>query len=267
MGKVRGLEAGGRCGDPRVTSHTDFLKLRSWLALREAAGYIAEGLASELSGVTVLRLCLDGYLPLSLYLPVDTKATEYRAGGAGTEAPKGTRIEGLWDVFMDSIARKQLEHDYEWTANRNFIDIGEIGGATVQSGAYRFRLEPQQSRSGLSTRPRCAFPEGSVPAIRTAALETFIASRRKSAPEPPEPPFPDTTTLNNPVGERERTTLLTLIAALCQHAKIDVARPSAAGVTIAALTEALGARVSARTIENHLRKIPDALERRGKTSS
>ena len=249
-----------------MTSPSDFLKLRSWLALHEATGYIANGLATELSGVTVLRLGLDGYLPLSLYLPVDTKATEYRTGGAVTEAPKGTRIEGLWDVFMDSIARKQLEHDYEWTASRNFIDIGEIGGATVQSGAYHFRLEPQQSRSGMSTRPRSAFPEGSVLAIRTAALDEFIAARRRSAPEP-SAPVQEKDALDNPLGERERTTLLTVIAALCHDAKIDITKPSAAGATIEALTEALGARVSARTIEDHLRKIPDAVERRGKTSS
>lgn len=66
------------------------------------------------------------------------------------------------------------------------------------------------------------------------------------------------------VGTRERSTLLTLVAALAKKGGIDVSKPSTAGEAIEALTTALGARVSARTIEDHLKRIPDALERRGK---
>ncbi|HXG88456.1 MAG TPA: hypothetical protein VNJ02_08985 [Vicinamibacterales bacterium] len=242
------------------------LELRSWLSLGEAAQYLENGLAAPFDEVHLLRLALDGHLPLSVYLPVDTKATEYHTNEAGTEVPKRiTRIEGLWDVVMNRVARKQLEHDYEFGANRNFINIGEIGGADVHSEDNRFRLEPQGSNSSRSRR---AFPEGSVLAVRSSALAAFIAAQRRSAPAPAQPdPVQDKAALDNPLGERERVTLLTIIAALCDGLKIDITKPSAAGTIIESFTDMIGAHVAARTIEDHLRKIPDARQRRAKTSS
>lgn len=73
--------------------------------------------------------------------------------------------------------------------------------------------------------------------------------------------------IERPLGERERATLLTIIAALAAEAGIDLSKPSKAAQTIEALTTTLGARVSARAIEDHLKRIPDAIERKGKTSS
>jgi integrase len=64
------------------------------------------------------------------------------------------------------------------------------------------------------------------------------------------------------VGERERATLLTIIAALARSAGIDVSKPGTAGATIEGLTIDLGARVARRTVIHHLNRIPDALERR-----
>jgi hypothetical protein len=61
---------------------------------------------------------------------------------------------------------------------------------------------------------------------------------------------------------RERTTLLVLIAALATELKIDLGHPSKAGETISKMTERLGASVSARTIENHIRAASEAVDRR-----
>jgi hypothetical protein len=66
-----------------------------------------------------------------------------------------------------------------------------------------------------------------------------------------------------PLGQRERTSLLVVIAALANELGIDVRQTSKAASAIERLTEALGVRVAARTIEEHLKRIPDALERRG----
>ena len=244
------------------------LRLRPWLQLHEAADYLESGIGFELSAISVMRLGMDKHLPLSLYLPVGTKATAYLNVAGGPEAPAGiTRIEGLWTLVMDTIARQQLEHDYEFAAHRNYIDIGEISGASVKSGAYRFQLEPQKSQTGFSTRSRSAFPEGSVLAIRTTALEAFIRANRESPPEEHSAPAQEKTVLDKPLQDRERNTLLILIGALCRHAKVDYLKPSAAGAAIQAMTEELGARVSARAIEDHLRKVPDAIERRAKSSN
>jgi hypothetical protein len=84
--------------------------------------------------------------------------------------------------------------------------------------------------------------------VRTKALQDFEA-RLASLDKPRE----------RPLLSRERTTLLVIIAALAEMAKIDVTKPSKAAVNIENQTELLGARVAARTIENHLKCSREAL--------
>lgn len=64
------------------------------------------------------------------------------------------------------------------------------------------------------------------------------------------------------LSTRERTTLLIIVAALAEEAKIKLDKPSKAAALIENLTVRIGARVAARTIEEHLKGIPDARERR-----
>lgn len=73
--------------------------------------------------------------------------------------------------------------------------------------------------------------------------------------------------LQKPLGERERITLLVIISALAKEAKIDILKPSKAAELIDRLTQTLGARVAARTIEDHLKRIPAALENRANTGT
>lgn len=63
---------------------------------------------------------------------------------------------------------------------------------------------------------------------------------------------------------RERTSLLIIIKALAENAKIDLSHVSKAAGQIEAMTVFAGARVAARTIEDHLKRIPDAFERKAK---
>jgi len=64
------------------------------------------------------------------------------------------------------------------------------------------------------------------------------------------------------VTTKERTTLLTIIALLAQEAGIDLDKPSKAASSIVALADAAGIKLGQRTVEEHLKKIPDARERR-----
>ncbi len=68
----------------------------------------------------------------------------------------------------------------------------------------------------------------------------------------------------SPLRQRERATLLTIIAALARQANIEVAEPFKAADIIENLTGEIGARIPARTIAEHLKRIPEAVERRGK---
>lgn len=61
--------------------------------------------------------------------------------------------------------------------------------------------------------------------------------------------------IKKPSGENDRSTLLDLIATLAEEARLDIARPSKAASIIEDLTDRLGAHVSARAIENHLKRV------------
>ena len=70
--------------------------------------------------------------------------------------------------------------------------------------------------------------------------------------------------VDKPMTAKERTTLLIIIAALCEHFGIKHQEKGAAS-RIAAMTDEIGATVTNETILNTaLKKIPDALENRTK---
>lgn len=73
------------------------------------------------------------------------------------------------------------------------------------------------------------------------------------------------TSVEKPVSTKERTTFLTIIALLAQEAKIDSRKPSKAAQLIVTLANKAGIQLGQRTVEEYLKQIPDALERRGKS--
>ena len=72
------------------------------------------------------------------------------------------------------------------------------------------------------------------------------------------------TSADQPIGNRERETLLTIIAALCKVAGYDTKKHSkTAGLILNEATE-MGFSIGETTIENHLKKISDGLAGRMK---
>ncbi len=65
-----------------------------------------------------------------------------------------------------------------------------------------------------------------------------------------------------PIGKRERRTLLIIIGALAEAAKIDISHPSKAAGIVEQCAQRLGARLPARTIEEHLKRVAEAVEER-----
>ena len=70
--------------------------------------------------------------------------------------------------------------------------------------------------------------------------------------------------IDKPLSTRERDTLLTIIAALCKEAKIDYTKPAKAAGMIQSTAALMQVSIGETTIENHLKKIPDALATRMK---
>lgn len=87
-------------------------------------------------------------------------------------------------------------------------------------------------------------------------MERMAATASMSDPD-------DVPNTEPPFTTRERNTLLTIIAALCEYSGIDPAERGAAS-QIAKMTDGLGATVTDDTIRKALAKIPDALETRMK---
>ena len=67
---------------------------------------------------------------------------------------------------------------------------------------------------------------------------------------------------NLPLRTRERNVLLSIIAVLCKQAGYDYSRPAKTAGIISGAAELMGVRLSESGIENHLKKIPSALEGR-----
>ena len=111
---------------------------------------------------------------------------------------------------------------------------------------------PDSGESGLSSRPASEFPQGSVLGVRRPALDEFI---RRHAPVP----VPTSDPLDKPLGQRERTTLLTIIAALAKEANVDVSQPVKSGQIISDLIAAIGYEVAPNTVAGHLRTLHKTL--------
>lgn len=71
-------------------------------------------------------------------------------------------------------------------------------------------------------------------------------------------------TSSRPLGNKERNTLLAIIAALCSEAKLDYAKSSKTANLIQAAAAQMGVSLGETTIENKLKEIPDALASRMK---
>jgi hypothetical protein len=141
------------------------------------------------------------------------------------------------------------------------IQVDGRTGATVNQGELTCELPPDQGGSGMWPAHRSALPPGCVVVIRVTelvALAERISALRPVADTPND--------LDKTLGERERITLLLLVAALARKLKIDVSKTTTAAKEIEALTIEIDARVSPRAIADHLKRIPDALERRGRLS-
>jgi hypothetical protein len=246
------------------------LSLRQWLTINEAAQKLSALLGSRVNEADVLNLALDGHLRIAVKLP-DTDVVCFENETA--ERPtRRQRIDGVWVLPMVGAGRRQVESEMHRSKGLPTISMDGYPGAVVERDGMRCQLPPTLGHSGLYPYPASALPPDAVLVVEAAALDNLVIRLRtdaagkawgftaaaRSSVEQGE--------AEKAVGTRERATLLTLIAALAHHLEIDITKPSKAAATIEGFTTEIGARVSARTIENHLNDISDALERRGKTS-
>jgi hypothetical protein len=271
------------------------LNLKQWLTIPDAARHLSILFGEEVTEADVLRLGLDGQLTLSVYfvnhasgrcgpmVPIEDakrrviqlNENEWFHSFDGLlvsehavieRAPRVTVLEGVWDLTMLGSERLDVEHQYQNLTGGPAVDLVFLDGPIVarEDGTYcqiQEHFSKNEFASSITLKepddhpdnyyPAGGLPAGSVLVVRTSALHDLEA--RLSEPDQK---------VEKLIERRERSTLLVIIAALSELAKIDVAKPSGAAVAIESQTVRMGARVAARTIENHLKLIPEALEGR-----
>jgi hypothetical protein len=175
-------------------------------------------------------------------------------------------IMGIWDLMMEGATRANVENKYQSLSGGPAVDPLFLKGFGVNhpSGRNAVIVEPL-SEEEIKDKKYDTLPDnhpskyrpGEIPSdavliVRTSALQDLEAML--SEPEPG---------MERPIGQRERDNLLVIIAALAKLAKINVAKPSAAAAAIVGEAARTGIRIGLRTIEEKLKLIPDALERKG----
>ena len=253
------------------------LKLKEWLTVPDAARHLSILFDEEVGEADVLRLALDGYLRLSVRFmdpspalfgtihTVDDTSECFDPSSISDvdkredEAERATRVlidysdnlvldvegelhvDGIWDLLMRGGERAYVENKYQEMTNGP-----AVYPFYLEEGIY---LVKEVAGTTKACRLRPELPDGGIPndshlVVRTAALQELEKSL--SAAE-------------KPIEKRERDTLLVVIAALAKIAKLNLNHPSAAATTIENETALMGARISARTILNHLKRIPTAV--------
>ena len=227
-------------------------KLREWLTLEEAASELSTALSEDVDASEVLRLVIDERLQLSIYLPAMTTARCRKLDEDTPDAPWTRReIGGVWDVPMRGRGKSQIEYDYQMLCRRTSVLKETPVGAWVEQEDLLCQIPPDMG-SDFGSRHESEFPVGSLLVVRRPVLEEFI---RRHAPDP----APTSDPLDKPLGQRERTTLLTIIAALAKEANVDVSTHAKSGEIISNLIAAIGFKVAPNTVAGHLRTLRKTL--------
>jgi hypothetical protein len=175
-------------------------------------------------------------------------------------------IEGIWDLTMLGAERLDVEHRFQRLTGGPAVDLVCLDGPLLclPDGTHcqlqeHFENNEFYKAENLKrpwTHPDNFYPAGKLPhdaawVVRTSELERLAGTLNGRALVP-----------DKPLERRERTTLLVVIAALAKIAKLDIAKPSSAAAAIETQTALMGARVAARTIEEHLKRVGEALDAR-----
>lgn len=138
-------------------------------------------------------------------------------------------LTGTLDGYFDLCAR-------ETDAIAKHRDVFEVGGVSVEKG--RISLA-DVLKNGVVMRAELARFENAKPGLNGVNDE-------------------------KPLSKRERDTLLTIIALACKEGKLDYLKPSKTAGMLTGTAASLGISIGESTIEEHLKKIPDALVSRMK---
>ena len=208
---------------------------RLWLRIPEAARYLTVTTGEHHDEADVLRAALDEQIQLSVDLPVPVLVNQI----SGAPAPPSTALEisGLFDLVLEGNGRLMIENWWRKESNLPKLLMNKTGVIVASEQGKKYQFPPWNA----------PLPKDSIVVVKRTLLDAAL----RQIHENNQP----THVRSKDLGSRERTTLLTIIAALAKEAEIDISQPSKAALVIERLTELLGERVAARTIEDKLNLI------------
>jgi hypothetical protein len=281
--------------EKRVAEMRKLFNLKEWLTISDAAKHLSLIFKEEVTEADVLRFCLDEQLNLAIYFPnkltaKSTKIVSIKSQGfpqidgvnsnivgdnaLSTKDDEIHYLEGLFDLPMIAGNKLAIECKYQKIIGGGELEVG-YGAILVERYGQLFSLYsklPQEQLKAISEDgngnfsvdyvkreiakfdyvPSTNFPENSSLVIKTKSLKEFETSINL-----------ESNNIEQPLGNKERNTLLIIIAALLKYDGFDpVGRETTS--EILRMTEELGVVVSDDTIRNVLKKIPDAVESRTK---
>lgn len=169
------------------------------------------------------------------------------------------------DGVIDAVGTWILTTDfYKWCASRGFqhgdvcsdYDDGEgsiFDQALNNADDRRKELEAPYFDAGYKTQSDTT--NIAIENLRAKCDDLYLENMIMRQGFLPEKPVEE-----RPLRTRERNTLLSIIAVLCRESKYDYARPAKIAGLIKKKAEEMGLDIGESTIENHLKKIPEALE-------
>ena len=235
-----------------MNMYSEGAKFKSWWDKYEAAQELSEKTGTKLSSANALRCALDRGVRFVVYVPTGTKDRQSRP-----------MEPGLWKLMTEGARGEPGRRQIESEINPG-VSLWDIGGAWVERRGVQRQLRPLHGSDFPLGGPdyySSAIPSECTLGLRRQDAEDLAETLIKEQPTPSAPKSSDA--LDKPLKERERTTLLSIIAALAKKAKIDVSHPSTAAARIEEMTGRLGVRVAARTAEDHLKRVRKLLDERG----
>lgn len=275
------------------------LKLKDWLTIPEAARHLSQIVAEPVSEADVLQMALDGHIKLSVYFPNRAKAQMGRIipykdvptreflfqFGEGTvlctegfplndlkegeqfapDAPfvhfdeEVLTIDGVWDLAMLGNERIDIEYDLQTLIDGPEVRMVNIEGTFLNrsDGTWAALQDKFEDRTITNTDGSKMKIDGSyypagglgLDCVRVVRVSEVLALQSKL----------DENRLDKPLSNRERDTLLTIIAVLCKEAGCDYKKHAKTAGNIHGTAALMNISIGESTIESHLKKIPNAL--------
>jgi hypothetical protein len=269
--------------------------LKSWFTLFDASLYLSSSLGEPVSESDILRLALDHKLRLSvifvdgalasLLTPVAESEIEYNevptlngkgtlklaANGPVVYTASGAALQSqddrvFWledeepyDLMMMGGERADVQRRFWTLANMAMEESTNIDGTFVSGGGRFFQLMAPHTTRESGHYPIGSLPEGAVFVLRRESIAALLKSLE------PNEAAGDAIARNTAASDeralqtKERNSLLSIIGLVAEIAKLELREVSKAAQVVESAAELKGLKLSRRAIEEHLKKVPAAM--------